>query len=203
MKTDYRRYALQHIIRSHGDLIGPICVDRRLSAANNVSLIQVILLDEVIQAITALQRHKAGLNNDFFKDTQAVLVPAMITIMNELLAGGKPPPFFLQGLILPLRKKGDSADAMDAAGSRAILLLDFRIAYDTVSREFLFLALERFGFSHAFTKMIRNIHEETTAQFVVNGEHSQPQEVVSGIRQRCPLAPFLFLVVAEILAFAI
>ena len=91
---------------------------------------------------------------------------------------------------------------LTALGSRAILLLDFRIAYDTVSREFLFLALERFGFSHAFTKMIWNIHEETTAQFVVNGEHSQPQEVVSGIRQRCPLAPFLFLVVAEILAFA-
>ena len=41
-----------------------------------------------------------------------------------------------------------------AAGKRAILLLDFRKAYDTVSREFLFLALESFGFFHEFTEMM-------------------------------------------------
>ena len=47
-----------------------IPVDRRLSAADNVSLLRVISSDEVILAITALQRHKEagadGLNNDFF-----------------------------------------------------------------------------------------------------------------------------------------
>ena len=42
-----------------------------------------------------------------------MLVPAMVTIGNELLAGGKPRPSFLQALMLPLRRKGDSADAMD------------------------------------------------------------------------------------------
>ena len=51
--------------------------------------------------------------------------------------------------------------------------------------------------------MIKNIHEGATAQFVVNEELSQPQEVVSGNRQWCPLAPLLFLVVAEILALVI
>ena len=90
-----------------------------------------------------------------------------------------------------------------ASGSRAILLLDFRNVYDTVSREFLFLSLERFGFSHDFAEMIRNIHEGTMAQFVVNGEFSQRPKVVSGIRQRCPLAPLFFLVVAEILVLTI
>ena len=35
------------------DQFAQIPVDRRLSAADNVSLLQVILLDEVIQAITA------------------------------------------------------------------------------------------------------------------------------------------------------
>ena len=46
----------------------------------------MISSDEVIQAISVLQRHKVagadGLNNDFFKDTQAMLVPAMVTIGN-------------------------------------------------------------------------------------------------------------------------
>ena len=81
---------------------------------------------------------------------------------------------------------------LTAARSRAILLLDFRKAYDTVSREFLFLTLRRFGFPWEFTEMIRTHHAETTAPFVVNGELSEPQEVVSRIRQGCPLAPLLY-----------
>ena len=78
--------------------------------------------------------------------------------------------------------------------SRVVLLLDFRKAYDTVAREFLFVALLRFGFSQDFVTMIRKIHDGTTAQFVANGELSESQAVISGIRQGCPLAslPWLF-----------
>ena len=51
--------------------------------------------------------------------------------------------------------------------------------------------------------MIRNIHDDTTTQFVVNGKLSKSPAVISGIRQGCPLAPLLFLLAAEILALAI
>eukprot|EP00644_Phytophthora_capsici_P009456 jgi/Phyca11/107342/e_gw1.13.121.1 len=72
---------------------------------------------EVRDAIAALNRRKAagpdGLNNDFFKDTQSIFVPALTAISNELLKGGKPPQSFLEALIIPLKKKGDSDDAMD------------------------------------------------------------------------------------------
>eukprot|EP00644_Phytophthora_capsici_P009455 jgi/Phyca11/107396/e_gw1.13.402.1 len=51
--------------------------------------------------------------------------------------------------------------------------------------------------------MLRNLHEGTTARFLVNGELSDPQDVVSGIRQGCPLAPLLFILAAEVLALAI
>ncbi|KAE8915450.1 hypothetical protein PF003_g614 [Phytophthora fragariae] len=191
----------------------------------------------------------------------------MVAIGNELLKGGEPPPSFLEALIIPLRKNGDSRDAMDfrpisllqtgykvyakiiatraqlvlgtpigdtqqgflhgrqmlktvmmmlailatakgepelaAELSRVVLLLDFRKAYDTVAREFLFLALIKFGFSQEFVDMIRRLHAGTTATFLVNGELSDPQEVLSGIRQGCPLAPLLFILAAEILALAI
>jgi hypothetical protein len=204
---------------------------------------------EVIKAIASLSRHKAaggnGLNNDFYKDHQALLVEAMVTIGNKLLQGGEPPKSFLEGLILPLRKNGDSADAMNFRPishlqtgykvitkilatraqqimgtpigdsqqgfvpghqmmktvmmmmamvasareqpevaedkSRLILTLDFRKAYDTVAREFLFLAMRKFGFSTKFVHMIQRLHDRTPARFVVNRELSDWQEVVSGI----------------------
>lgn len=80
-------------------------------------LMKEITKDEVKVAIDALNRHKAaggdGLNNDFFKDTQALLVPAIVAIGDKVLQGGDPPLSFLQGLIIPLRKKGDSDDVMN------------------------------------------------------------------------------------------
>eukprot|EP00644_Phytophthora_capsici_P003451 jgi/Phyca11/8806/fgenesh1_pm.PHYCAscaffold_31_\ len=87
--------------------------------------------------------------------------------------------------------------------SEVILLLDFKKAYDTVSREFLFVVLRKFRFSEAFINMLRKLHDGTTAQFLVNGELSEVQVVRSGIRQGCPLAPLLFILEAEILSLAV
>ena len=82
-------------------------------------------------------------------------------------------------------------------------MLDLRKAYDTVSRDFLFEVMRYFGFADSFITMIRNLHHNTTARFVVNGLLSDPIPVLTGIRQGCPLAPLLFLLVAEILAIAL
>ena len=73
--------------------------------------------------------------------------------------------------------------------SEAFPLLDFRKAYNTVLQDFILVTLTRFGLSPIFTTMIRGIHTEATAHFLVNGELSTHQEVISGIRQGCPLAP--------------
>lgn len=50
---------------------------------------------------------------------------------------------------------------------------------------------------------MRNLHEGTTAQFMVNGELLDPCEIASGIRQGCPLAPLLFILAAEVLGLAL
>ena len=45
--------------------------------------------------------------------------------------------------------------------SRVILLLDFRKAYDTISRIFLFKVLRFFGFAEPFITLIRRLHDGT------------------------------------------
>ena len=87
--------------------------------------------------------------------------------------------------------------------SQAVLLIDFRKAYDTVSRDFRFEVMRYFAFADSFITMSRKLHHNITTRFVVNGMLSNPIPVLTGIRQGCPLAPLLFLLVAVILAIAL
>ncbi|CAI5747527.1 unnamed protein product [Peronospora destructor] len=154
----------------------------------------VITEAEVVLAIRALSRHKApgtdGLGNDFYKDLQSLLVPPLVAVANETIHGAQPPQSFMEALIIPLRKKGDSDDAMDY---RPIFLLQtgYKRRSDYLDLTTKFLAL------------IQRLHTNTTARFTVNGELSSIRKIRSGIWQGCPLAPLLFLVVVEVLAVAI
>ena len=72
-----------------------------------------------------------------------------------------------------LSSSRDEAD-LSAGSSRVILLLDFRKAYDTVDREFLYEALRQFNFDKYFVQLIKRMHTGTTARLSVNGDQSKP-----------------------------
>ena len=59
------------------------------------------------------------------------------------------------------------------------------------------------GFDLRFVDLVWRIHTGTTANYVVNGDHSAPLPVRSGIRQGCPLASLLFLLVLKMLGLAL
>ena len=63
----------------------------------------------------------------------------------------------------------------DAASSRAILLLDFRKAYDTVSRESLFEVMRAFGFEGALFTMVRHLHTNTTGEIYSKWHSIRPR----------------------------
>ena len=110
--------------------------ERMLTQNDNELLMEPFSLAEVLQAIASLSRHKAagadGLSNDFIKDFQALLAPALVTIGNDILQGRTPPASFLEGLIIPLRKKGDSEDAMDYRPI-ALLLSGYKVVAKVLS----------------------------------------------------------------------
>lgn len=84
-----------------------------------------------------------------------------------------------------------------------LVLMDFMKAYDRVDRETMMATLETMNFGDYFLKMVRTLYNESTAAVMVNGELAEEFSTFGGVRQGCPLSPFLFIVVLELMAIAV
>lgn len=85
-----------------------------------------------------------------------------------------------------------------AAGSHAgaVAFLDFKKAYDTVSRDFLIQVMRTVGASEGMIRWAELLLRDTRAVAVVNGHVSSSKHWAMGVRQGCPLAPAMYLFVA-------
>jgi hypothetical protein len=54
-----------------------------------------------------------------------------------------------------------------------------------------------------YLNMVKTIYDKPMANIIPNGEKLKPFPLKLGMRQRCPLSPFLFNIVLEFLASAI
>jgi hypothetical protein len=82
-------------------------------------------------------------------------------------------------------------------GSGAIVLLDFKKAYDRVNRTWLWEVMEGMNFGPAFIDMIRTPHTDSTVSLSINSRLSDLIKVTGGVRQGCPIAPLLFAINTE------
>jgi hypothetical protein len=84
-----------------------------------------------------------------------------------------------------------------------IVLLDVEKAFDKIQHPFMIKVLERLGIQGPYLKMIKAIYSKPVANIKVNGEKLEAVPLKSGTRQGCPLSPYLFNIVLEVLARAI
>ena len=76
-------------------------------------------------------------------------------------------------------------------------------AFDKIHHPFMIKVLERSGIQGPYLNMIKTIYSKPVANIKVNGEKLEAIPLKSGTRYDCPLSPYLFNIVLEVLARAI
>jgi hypothetical protein len=85
-----------------------------------------------------------------------------------------------------------------------IISLDPKKAFDKIQHPFVIKkVLERSEIQGPYLNMLKAIYSKPVANIKVNGEKLEAIPLKSGTRQGCPLSPYLFNIVFEVLARAI
>lgn len=95
----------------------------------------------------------------------------------------------------------DYSDQIDSGA--LIVLLDFCKAFDTIEHGFLLHSLKVVGFGNNFIDVIKMFYKDMNSSIILNMGTSKRFGIHCGIRQGCPISPFLFLLVAELLSIYI
>ena len=84
--------------------------------------------------------------------------------------------------------------------NHVIISLDSEKAFDKIQHPFRIKVLERSGIQGPYLNKIKAIYRKPVAKSKINGEKLDAIPLKSGTRQGCPLTPYLFSIVLEVLA---
>ena len=84
-----------------------------------------------------------------------------------------------------------------------IISLDAEKAFDKIQHPFMIKVLKRLGIEGSYLNIIKAIYSKPTANIKLNGEKLKAIPLKSGTQQGCPLSPYLFNIMLEVLATAI
>lgn len=77
-----------------------------------------------------------------------------------------------------------------------LLQLDFAKTFDMVSWDFLFATMAYMGVPGSFTNIVKMLLQGASTTVSLNSQLTEAFPIKRGVRQGCPLEPYLFLMVA-------
>ena len=82
-----------------------------------------------------------------------------------------------------------------------VISLDAEKVFDKIQHPFLLKVLERTGIQGPYhISTVKAIYSKPVAIIKLNGEKCEAIPLKPGTRQSCPLSPYLFIIVLEVLA---
>ena len=81
-----------------------------------------------------------------------------------------------------------------------LLFVDFEKAFDSIEWNLISKVLEVFNFGPVIRKWFSVIYNDAVSAAMNNGFLTNYFQISRGVRQGCPLSPFLFILAVEILA---
>jgi retron-type reverse transcriptase len=78
-----------------------------------------------------------------------------------------------------------------------IISIDAEKSFDKIQHHFMIKALRKLGIKGKYLNIIKAIYDKLTANIILNGEKLKPFPLKTGMRQGCPVSPFLFNIALE------
>ena len=82
----------------------------------------------------------------------------------------------------------------------SVISFDFLKAFDRLDWDFIFRALEKFGYGEKFIHLVKIYYNNIQCKIKINGLLSDPFTLSRGVRQGYPLSMLLYIIAAKVLA---
>jgi hypothetical protein len=133
-----------------------------------------------------------------YKLIAKVWASRLAKVMNVLIAPNQSDFIKGRNLVDGVLEVNELVDLAKRQGKECLILkVDFEKAYDSVDWGFLEYMLRRFGFCEVWIGWIKACVFGGNLSVLVNGSPTREINIQRGLKQGDPLAPFLFLLVAQ------